>query len=73
LIQSQRWLSLHAIQQFEAVAASQIVKAFPGNVFFSRGGGIESLSDGNDESLRLELKAANKQLAEWDKELNQLH
>ncbi|WP_293158134.1 MULTISPECIES: flagellar alpha dynein [unclassified Microcoleus] len=26
-----------------------------------------------DESLRQELKAANKQLAEWDKELNQLH
>lgn len=26
-----------------------------------------------DESLRLELKAANKQLAEWDAELNQLH
>ena len=39
-----------ALRQFEAVAASQIVKAFPGNVFFSRGGGIESLSDGNDES-----------------------
>jgi chromosome segregation ATPase len=26
-----------------------------------------------DESLRQEFKAANKQLAEWDKELNQLH
>ena len=31
------------------------------------------MSDGNDESLRQELKAANKQLAEWDKEQNQLH
>ncbi|MEG5186355.1 hypothetical protein QUB28_21710, partial [Microcoleus sp. B4-C3] len=36
-------------------------------------GKIECLSDGNDESLRQELKAANKQLAEWDAELNQLH
>ncbi|MEG4851690.1 flagellar alpha dynein [Microcoleus sp. B5-D4] len=34
---------------------------------------IECLSDGNDESLRQELKAAKKQLAEWDKELNELH
>jgi len=28
---------------------------------------------GENESLRQELKAANKQLAEWDKELDQLH
>jgi len=31
------------------------------------------LSDSNDESLRQELEVANKQLAEWDAELNQLH
>ncbi|WP_445251686.1 MULTISPECIES: hypothetical protein [unclassified Microcoleus] len=36
-------------------------------------GKLSALSDGNDESLRQELKVANKQLAEWDTELNQLH